>query len=194
MSQGSGINIEFDRRGNVDGMLQRLRASLQGNAKRRHLEAVGLAGSQLLREHFYGLQNQRGRQGGTGFYRQAGDLTFHRLAANGVYVGTAKAGMRQRLKGGTIRPRRASYLTIPIHPAAIGRRARDSSLPDLFPLVTSNPGVLILGAEGQGGMFVPYFLLVKEVTQNPDRSVLPTDDRIGQVTLRALQLSIRHNR
>ena len=58
--------------------------------------------------------------------------------------------------GGTIRPRRAKLLTIPIAPQSYGKRARDFK--DI------HRRGMVLGQETGGGGFLPLFALAKEVT------------------------------
>jgi len=155
-------------------------------------EAVGIEINQLLRDHFSALHNRRHRSGGSGFYAKAADSVFHRLAAEGVYVGTRQQGLRQRYHGGPIRPRRSRYLTIPVNPIAYGKRARDSSLGDLF-IIRSASGVLLLG-KSKGEQFIPFFVLLRGVNQNADPSVLPTEQEIGTRSRAALRRTVNQIR
>lgn len=71
--------------------------------------------------------------------------------------------------GMTITPKNGKYLTIPSHPAAKGKRAREFN--DLFFIPTANGGIL---AKPKGrNDFDVYFVLVKSV-KIPERSFLRT--------------------
>lgn len=72
--------------------------------------------------------------------------------------------------GMTITPKNGKYLTIPSHPAAKGKRARDFS--DLFFIPTANGNGLLAKPKGRDAFDV-YFVLVKSV-KIPERSFLRT--------------------
>lgn len=186
MSKGITVKVEGDQ-----SLMTKLRKLGSPDVYQAASEAAGIEANQLLRDHFYRLHGQRGRPDGSGFYRDAADLTFHRVVDDGVYVGTAKTGVRQRRHGGRITPRESKLLTIPVHPAAYNVRARDSSLPELSLIPTGTPGVLILAHTGQGGFFVPYYVLVPEVYQDPDPTVLPNRDEFSAAALRGIRGAMR---
>jgi hypothetical protein len=80
-------------------------------------------------------------------------------------------------KGGTIRPKNAKFLTIPIHKDAKygvggGKRAGDF---DLFPF-RSQKGNLLLAKRGASGI-VPMFLLKKSVKIDPRPTIERTEKK-----------------
>lgn len=180
----SGVSVTIKSAG-LDRALKAL-----GNLGELGKEASAIGLNQLFRDHFAALQNQRGRSGGTGFYAKASDSVFHRITPEGIWVGSRQIGLRQRLHGGTIRPKRAKYLTIPIHPDAYGKRAGDSSMDLSF--IRTGSGVALLAATGENGYFVPYYLLLKSVTQKADPGVIPTKEKIFKTTHAGLKQALNH--
>ena len=178
-SMSNGVSVKIRSKG-----LERALRAL-GDFAEMGKEAGAIRLNQLFRDHFAALHNERHRDGGSGFYAKASDSVFHRVTREGIYVGTKQQGLRQRLKGGEIRPRKAKALTIPIHPDAYGKRASDSSLGDLF-MIRSQSGVALLG-RSDGDQFIPYYLLLKSVNQDADPSVIPSEADIMNTLTPALR-------
>lgn len=82
--------------------------------------------------------------------------------------------------GMTITPKTGKYLTIPSHPSAKGKSARDFS--DLFFIPTSNGNGLLARNKGKDS-FEVIFVLVRSVTI-PERSFLRTgfDKNVDKIT------------
>ena len=162
------INLTGD-----DRVAQFLKA-IQGSAESRLVRtALGEEVTQQVKSHLYDRDKTPNRLGGkrTHFYRQAGDATAYALTKDGAVVSINKKGVRQRLKGGTITPKNATWLTIPIHRDAHGKRAREFD--NLFPV----KGVL---ARPKGDDDIePIFALKKKVKQKPDPIVIPSDKAIA---------------
>lgn len=83
--------------------------------------------------------------------------------------------------GMTITPKRAKFLTIPLIPAAKGKRAGDFN--DLFPMGLDKGGNGVLARDKGNGEIEAVFALVKSV-KIPERSFLRTgfDKNIGKIT------------
>ena len=81
--------------------------------------------------------------------------------------------------GMTIKPKSGKYLTIPSHPQAKGKQARDFL--DLFFIPTSNGNGLLARNKGKDS-FEVMFILVKSVNI-PERSFLRTgfDENVGKI-------------
>lgn len=176
MAKGTGVVITDT----ALPALKRVRTRVQSRALRN---AVGFGVKELLQDHFFQLDRTRpNRLGGkrSHFYAKAAQATFHKVVSKGVIAGTAHPGMAQRFFGGTIRPRKAKALTIPIHPEAHGKRAREFD--DLALIQTGTPGVAILAKTGKN-TFIPFFILLRSVFQEPDPTVLPKDSVILNVAL-----------
>lgn len=118
--------------------------------------------------------------------------TAETIGARKVKVGALKNGGELAWLAGiheygvSIKPKNAKYLTVPIHPDSVGRKARE--FPDLF-VFTAASGEKFL-ARGDGDNLQFYFWLAKSV-KIPERSFLRSGhdanaDRIIKQTERAL--------
>jgi hypothetical protein len=117
-------------------------------------------------------------------------------------VGINHVGIGQKVRGGTIKPVRAKFLTIPADPRAYGKRAGEFNNLS-FGIVDGRPALVeseqtdfklgrrrkdgsrkitVLGTRGGG---VIYWL-VKKVHQNADPRALPSDRDLGAGAARAL--------
>lgn len=112
-----------------------------------------------------------------------------------VRVEITKEGLRQKIKGGTIRAKRHKHLAIPIHPDAYGLFVRpfEREMGVELQYVEFN-GSKFFGAE-IGGKFTLFYYLTEQVTQDPWPQSLPTEDELNaaakegaiEVLLSALQ-------
>ena len=120
----------------------------------------------------------------TNFYAQARDATFTEVSETDAIIYIAKDGMRQRYLGGKINPVNAKALTIP-KAAAYGRTAREFGGELRFVLINRGNliGLLKLGDDADAPVM---FLLVKQVKQDPDPTVLPTDDELRAAAVEGL--------
>lgn len=82
------------------------------------------------------------------------------------------------LRDVTITPRKAKYLTIPVHKEAYGKRARDFT--DLIVKSSKKGGGKFLCRKGRGKKLVPLFMLVKSVTLPRDTGLLPTEKHFAK--------------
>lgn len=145
---------------------------------------IGRSVRNSVREHLFALNGSRPNQLGgrrTNFYTGAGRATqFQVLSDTHIEVSSNHVGIAQRYYGGTIKPKKGKYLTIPARAEAHGKRARE--FPDLEVLRrggVGEPFALARKINGQGGAKGGgeiLFWLKKEVTQRPDPTVLPTTD------------------
>ena len=88
--------------------------------------------------------------------------------------------------GMTIKPKKSKYLTIPAHPSAKGKKARDFS--NLYFIPTANGNGLLVRDRGRDAFDV-IFVLVKSVTI-PERSFLRSgyDENIDKITNKVQQM------
>lgn len=127
--------------------------------------------------------NKRFPDRSTGFWgRAALSTTAPSVGTSSVTISITQIGVRQRYLGGRITPIAGNYLTIPAQADAYGKKAREigdlsvafmgktSSGQPLLALVRGNPRI--------SGKRDVMFWLVTEVDQNPDPSVLPTEDQL----------------
>ena len=68
------------------------------------------------------------------------------------------------------------YLTIPVHPLAYGRRAREFA--DLIFLRVGPRKTAVLARRAANGGLITYYVLVRGVRQKQDRTLLPSDGAI----------------
>lgn len=160
---------------------------------------VGEAATRVYREHLRELDRTRpNKLGGkrTHFYAQARDDTDFTVDADGVTVSIRSVGIRQRYFGGVIAPTAAKYLTIPVHPNAHGRKAREFDLgvvygthgkPVALATKVLNPNRTMRGPDGRRirqpatrPVGEVYYILTKgPVHQAPDPSILPMTDVVA---------------
>lgn len=154
---------------------------LAGDINGPQVKAVmARAGVNTLRAHFVRLNGERAnRLGGrrTNFYANAARGTQSRVESDAIVLSVNAVGIRQRLLGGRIVPKASKALTIPVHPRAYAKRAREFS--DLVLVSTKRGTAFLMRRPGRGRRFGEvYFILVKAVDQRPDPSVLPSDDEL----------------
>jgi hypothetical protein len=136
----------------------------------------------------------------THFWGRAAEATNWQEGFGFVMISVNQIGIRQRLQGGDIKPVNAGALTIPAHPDAYGKRAREfSNLKFKFvldplsgrmrPALVANRAtssniefVTVKSGKNKGQTrasqnfdLQPLFWLAKKVHQNPNPAVLPSD-------------------
>jgi len=108
--------------------------------------------------------------------------------ADGCTISVYSPGMGRAFHDVTIRPGEGrQYVTIPIAGEAYGNRIRQGDSPR-FPggfFFTSKKGNLLYGLRDGEGIH-PLYLLKREVHQNQDRSLLPSDEELLQAGCDAL--------
>lgn len=153
-------------------------------------EVTGSAVAVETRAHLRTLNRERPNQLGgrrTNFYGNASELTSYSVEGDTAIVSIAARGIRQRFYGGTIVPKRAKYLTIPVHPDAHGRTASQfKGLVVVFGKGGQPVGLArSVTARRSRGFVGPMpasagellFVFKKSITQAPDPTVLPPPDR-----------------
>lgn len=188
------LGVAIDIKDTVRPALDRVNGALRPEQLNR---VIGRAAVNVYRRHLFAINRERPNQLGgrrTNFYSQAARGTSFTLAPDGVTVSIASAGIAQRYYGGTIRPKASKWLTIPAHPAAHGKRAREFELQVVFgeggkpiALATKTTKVKERVRNEKGRMVTRLavrafgeimFWLRKSATQAPDPTVLP---RTGEV-------------
>lgn len=157
-----------------------LAATVRGLAPASLGAVVGRAGRNAVREHLFARDGQGNTLGGrrTHFFGQAARATNCTMQGDTVVVSIDHVGIAQRYFGGTIRPKSAKFLTIPVHPAAYGKRAREFSDLEVIFGAGGQPVALARKARGRHAFGEIYYRLVRSVTQAPDPSVLPSDAQL----------------
>jgi hypothetical protein len=156
-------------------------------APQRAAKVCGPRLREVTRDHL--KKNPRNRRGwpSTGFWEDAARATSWEVIgdvasrSHAVLIRVNKLGVRQRVRGGTIRPVRRKFLTIPIASQAYGKTVDD--FPGSF-LITTRKGAYIVRYAGgttpkgnfrkQSSTLEFLFKLVRSVTQPPNPSLVPS--------------------
>lgn len=137
---------------------------------------IGRAATNVVREHLFAKNRTSPNQLGgrrTNYYLQAGRNTSFKIAGDHVIVSVNQVGMRLRFYGGTVRPKTAKFLAIPVAPEAHGKRPREfGDLEIVFGRGGKPIGLARKGTRGR--LATILYRLADSVTQAPDSGVLPT--------------------
>jgi hypothetical protein len=190
--------FSFSLRDGASPTLKLLINDVRNAAPAAKAAARGVANK--LRDNFALLETERPNR--RGFPRQHFWSQVRKSVGNPVQEGNAASvtvahvAFRQKLEGGTIKPGPGKeYLTIPEHPDAYGKRAREfSSLQFAFVEDPNNPGTVrpaLVAPRAVSTLIqfgkkkakavaselgvVPLYWLVREVKQAPTPGALPTD-------------------
>ena len=187
-----------------------LKAKMAKTSGQRLNAFVGPAVALEVKHNFLSLGHNKQGWPTTNFWAGAARSTNWSSLVDGVVVSCNQIGVRQRYHGGEIKPVNAKFLTIPISPVSYGHVAAD--FPGLFLMTTKTGAYLVqsgqsvsektgsfggakkLGGNSKRRKFASLnflFILKASVTQEADPSVLPTDERITQVALEALQEAVK---
>lgn len=191
----------FDQSG---PLFHQLGPALLGRARR----GIARAEVQMFRHHFFERDRVPNRNNWpkTHFYGAVARSVHSTVEGEDVVVSVNQVGIRQRVRGGTIRPRNVKWLTIANEAEAYGYRARDFT--DLR-FVPFGPNLAAL-MEAKGGAYRiisvstsrrskrvknseegrVMFWLKKEVYQEGDDTVLPSDQDVINAALGAIRNSI----
>jgi hypothetical protein len=160
----------------------------------------GRAVQQALKEHFEELSrdsthHQTALSLGadpTGFYTEAAESVNNPIAVDSETVSVSisgPAGLAQRFFGGTIEAKPGSALTIPARAEAYGHRAGEFA--NLRLVVFGDTGLAaLIDRDGPGDEGDVYYWLVRSVTQQPDPTVLPTEEEMIDPAIAAMREEI----
>lgn len=203
-----GITIESDALSDLQTAVETLGGAVTG---RDVMLVMGRAAQQVIKEHFEKIAGDSAHHESSsalgaersGFYERAANaVQAPQLESDGVVISIEQQGLAQRIFGGDIEPVNAKFLTIPARAETYGHRAKEFENLRfiLFPsgagaLVAADGGGSLRGARG-GRKALPsmdalgsdvYFWLVKQVHQEPDPTVLPSDEEILDPAIAAAQ-------
>ena len=142
----------------------------------------------LIEDHFRVRDQTPNALGGqrTNFWAQlAGATSVTSASSTGATVTVADERFALKVHGGTVRPKNAKALTIPIHPAAHGKRASQLNV-ELF-IVRTSTNAFLAGKSGSGDELTFYYVLKDSVTHDPDPEALPTDDEVERTMERSFE-------
>lgn len=167
-------------------------ATLRAQARnpRGLMAAAGRAVTNLFRKHLRTLQRSRpNKLGGkrTNFWAQlASSVNLASLTDTGATISISDPRAAHKHKGGTLRPKRAKMLTIPVAPEAHGRRASvlEGELgTKLFLIGNDGAPPVLAGMVGEG--LKVFYVLKASVEQPPDppEGILPPEADIEREAL-----------
>jgi hypothetical protein len=146
------------------------------------LMIAGRAAANLLKAFYRDRDKEGNKLGGdrTHYWREVGQAVNvpKPVAKDTVRVSINHPSILQKIFGGVIRAKRAGALTIPVNPAAYGRRASVLEQKLGVKLFRINSGLV---AKDAAGKITVYYLLRKSVTQKPDPKALPPQAEIQRV-------------
>lgn len=198
--------FSFDLRDGASPTLKLLINEVRNVPAASKAAARGVANK--LRDHFATLETERPNK--MGYPRQHFWSQIRKSVGNPVQEGNAASvtvahvAFRQKLEGGTIKPGPGKeYLTIPAHPDAYGKRAREfSALQFAFAEDPNNPGTVRPALIAQRAIstliqfgkkkakavaselgVLPLYWLVREVKQAPTPGALPPDEELQQAAI-----------
>jgi len=152
---------------------------------------LGRAGANSLRKHFRARNAANpNKLGGkrTNFWSRVAESVHSPVYLPGkIVIPIAHPAIAQKVFGGTITPKKAKNLAIPIDAKAHGNSPR------VFPLLhfaMTRSGVKLLGLKENGGMRWLY-VLKSSVTQERDPLALPKDADIGAALEKAGDIHLR---
>lgn len=195
------VNIKTDGVARARRMLGLV--SLTGSFRRKAMETMGEAVLEATRDHLDEMSRHRhtsakrlgakpthhfeyasGRvNGGTGQGTELSDVTDGSFAVS--IRGTP--GLLRAFGPVTVRPRRAKWLTIPIHKDAYGKRVSDLRREGRVLFRPGKARILAEADKGAKGRIRPLYALCKETTSRRDRGLLPTRERLAKVAADAAE-------
>ena len=184
------IGIRVNVRDRASASLTRLIDGLDG-AKSADLNAVGGRSAANAAVEYHDGFNEAGGWRGDNYLGSGANKTgeFGQNIASGWHFETSDEDGATisnnadyyafKVRGGTIVPKRASHLTIPMVAEAVGRRAADYSS------YTGNRLFQITGKKAlfeavEGGGVRAIYALVKKATQEPWPGALPDEERLEE--------------
>jgi len=205
MSLGLSISVQ-------DNATPALESKLQLVSPSRLAGILGPGLTQFVQRHL--RSNGTNSQGwpSTHFWADAARGTSFTRSDNGdgIVISINKIGVRQRYYGGPIRPVRAKALAIPINPVSYGHVPAD--FPGLFMIKCASGAYLVqsnesmsektgrtIGRTGKGGNagrrlksnLTFLFKLSAGVQQDPDPTVIPSEDELTEVSMDLLERAIQ---
>ena len=180
------IDVGVDVTDNASPALKKMIALLDGREISELNEVGARSATSASIDYHRGFNSENGWRGSNylaGPGRRSGDFAQN-ITLGGNFVTASKQGATIRnsapfyahkVTGGTITPKRAKALTIPMVSEAVGRRARD------YQSATGNLLFRVMGKKAlfektEGGGIRAVYALVKQVTQKPWPGALPDRD------------------
>lgn len=187
--------IAFSVRAEIHPRLQRILGDI-GPATRRALFSAGANALRIeVRTHLRreaSIRHNTARRLGatpTGHIEKGAARVTSRSTSNGGEVHVPIAGISRAFHDLDIRPTKASALTIPVAEASYGHRVRELKRMgwDIF---RPKGHDVLMGRNNDGDDPEPLYALKKHVVVRQDRTLLPSDERVGEVINKAVYTAI----
>ena len=145
----------------------------------RMLKVMAAEGAKTTRRHFADRGREKHRGGPHNYWAQAARGTTYEVRGKEAFIVIDHVGVALHYYGGTVRPKNAKALTIPVEGSeAEGKRA--SEFDDLFAVKADGSGNYrgFLARQVAADQIEPLFWLRKSATIREDKSVIPTDEAL----------------
>lgn len=155
-------------------------------------KVLGRAGANELKKHFRARNTANpNKLGGrrTNFWSAvAQSVQSPQTFPRRIVIPVNHPAIAQKVHGGTITPKKAKNLAIPIHPAAHGKSPRVFSN---LQFAMTRSGTQLLGLRSGSGGIDWLYVLKKSVTQSRDPNALPKDRDMGAALEKAGDIHLR---
>lgn len=169
--------------------LKDLTGAIAGNSK-ANAEA-GRAAANLIREHFrqrnLSIKRPEGRKS-SNYWGNAAEAISSDADSQAAYVHIRHPGIALHYYGGTVYPRNADNLCIPLRNELYGvwpSEAFQSGEDKTFKWTNKKTGKAFI-ATSEDGKLTLHYLLLKSTEHTPDRSVLPAEQDLLDAAARSL--------
>ena len=151
-------------------------------ARQRLNKVAGEGAARLVRDHLMQRNRSVDRDPGwepSNYWANAAESAYSSSDADGATVHIPWAGVRWHRYGGTIEPRNAKALAIPLRPENKGvyPSKKFPNRGDAF-VYRPKSGDKAFLATSDNGKLTLHYILLKSVSKDPDPTVLPSDDDI----------------
>lgn len=176
----------------ITPFFNRLNSKLSPNKRKDLNRHIGARGEELTKGYLLKISKKRHataqRLGAkpTGFLEKAAESVESTVGNNFASVLISSPGIGRAFGDITIKPKK-TYLTIPVHKDAYGKRAGEFDNLVFIRNTVKETAVLGRKVEGSGEMLEAMYVLVTKAFQKQDRTLLPTDEQYGH----AMELGAR---
>lgn len=141
--------------------------------------------AKLFRANFRRLNNTRSRYGHEFYLNEGARVTRYEASSSGDYAAVivASAAMAHKLRGGTVRPKNAQSLAIPVSEWAKSQKRNPGDIPGLDFFVLPGNRAALAREDGDG---IDY-ILVKSVTHKPRPETIPDSGSVARTVKNACE-------
>ena len=180
---------------NATPAVKRVIDSLDAPARERLSKVLGEGLVTDLSKWFASKAREPNRRGWPkrGFWARIRRATALDYAdATGAQVAISDPAIRLKVYGGTVRPKEAKWLAIPMTAEAYKAERPGLMVQPLFPLMIGGR-LMLADTDDKSDDLTVHWLLVKSTTHKPDPTALPTKQQMETSTLRRAESWISRN-